>query len=422
MEQVAGSGVFVAHDGRGGMQIAPATETSTVPSRKLTLRRPDEILAMLFDDLDIILGDRLLALAQSLVIAGQGGLGKSRLLLQFVAAVVSGRKFLAFNTGGNHLRWLILQVQNSNRRLKEDLASIKAWLGDADWRRFNEQVTIHTLENDDDGFVSLDSAENQAAIQTVIEEAKSDIVAYDPLDEYGIGDLNHDAEMRLTLTTLSRLCRKGNPQRGIVVLHHALTGRGGASKATGYERASFARNSKSLLQWTRGQINLASVDEDNYDRLIVACGKCSNGREFEPFAIRLNPETMIYECDSTVDVKLWAADMNGRSGRRRPKTPTVGEFLSIFKSDPGHPRACLLSAVQLREQFRGRGWDEAAAPPLRDECEGAGALQVYHGPHNQKLTGLPAMVKAFYDQKTEPENALEQGPQTTKPKGARCKK
>ena len=28
MEQVAGSGMFVAHDGRGGMQIAPATETS----------------------------------------------------------------------------------------------------------------------------------------------------------------------------------------------------------------------------------------------------------------------------------------------------------------------------------------------------------------------------------------------------------
>src|ERR1700675_5118941 len=28
MEQIAGSGMFVAHDGRGGMQIAPATEPS----------------------------------------------------------------------------------------------------------------------------------------------------------------------------------------------------------------------------------------------------------------------------------------------------------------------------------------------------------------------------------------------------------
>jgi RecA-family ATPase len=265
---------------------------------KLTLRQPDEVLAMQFDNSDIILGDRLFAKGQSLVIAGQGGLGKSRLLLQLAACVTSGRTFLAFNTAGSHLRRLILQVQNSNRRLKDDFTRIKAWLGDADWKRFNEQVIIHTLENDQDGFVSLDSLENQSAIQAVIQDAKPDIICADPLDEFGAGDLNKDVDMQETLTALSRLCRMGNPERGIIVIHHALTGRGGAIKATGYDRASFARNSKTLLAWTRGQINLASVDEENYDRLIVACGKCSNGREFQPFAVRLNPDTMLYECDS----------------------------------------------------------------------------------------------------------------------------
>jgi hypothetical protein len=96
-----------------------------------------------------------------------------------------------------------------------------------------------------------------------------------------------------------------------VVLHHALTGKVGASKATGFDRASFGRNSKTLHAWTRAQINLAPVDPDSNDRLIVACGKCSNGREFSTFAIRLNPETMVYEVDSTVDVSQWEQDVTG---------------------------------------------------------------------------------------------------------------
>ncbi len=117
--------------------------------------------------------------------------------------------------------------------------------------------------------------------------------------------------MRTTLQAIARLCRRGNPQRAIVVLHHSLTGRAGAAKTVGYDRASFSRNSKALHAWTRGQINLAPTDPHNNDRLIVACGKCSNGPEFAAFGIRLNPETMIYECDATVNVPAWQSEITG---------------------------------------------------------------------------------------------------------------
>jgi hypothetical protein len=302
----------------GGEPITAQLDESA--PRKLTLRSPDEILAMQFDDSDIIIGDRLLAKGQSLVIAGQGGSGKSRLLLQQVGCVVSRRKFLTMDTGGSGLRWLILQTENTNRRLQPDFARLKSWLAD-DWQRFNAQVTIHTLENDADGFVSLDSPENEIAVQSAIDDAQPDGIVIDPLTDFGIGDLNKDADMKATLQTLSRLCRRGNPHRAIVVLHHALTGKGGAVKATGYDRASFARNSKTLFAWTRGQINLAPVDPDSNARLIVACGKCSNGKEFPPFAIRLNPETFIYECDPTVDVSQWERDVAGQSDRGPLMTP-----------------------------------------------------------------------------------------------------
>jgi hypothetical protein len=149
-------------------------------------------------------------------------------------------------------------------------------------------------------------------IQRAIDSASPDGIVIDPLNDFAAGDLNKDADMRATLQTLSRICRRGNPDRAIVVLHHSLTGKAGASRATGHDRASFARNSKTLHAWTRAQINLAAVDPDNNERLIVACGKCSNGREFPAFGIRLIPE-MIYECDSTVDVSVWHSEMTGKA-------------------------------------------------------------------------------------------------------------
>ena len=199
-----------------------------------------------------------------------------------VAAIVAGRKFLKFDTGARSTRWLILQSENSNRRLKEDLLRIQKWLGPDDWSRFNQQVSIHTIENDDDGLVFLDSEDNQRAIQDAIEAIRPDGVVIDPLNEFAAGDLNKDVDMRTTLQAIARLCRRGNPQRAIVVLHHSLTGRAGAAKTVGYDRASFSRNSKALHAWTSArQINLAPTDPPIImTGLIVACEKCSNGPEF----------------------------------------------------------------------------------------------------------------------------------------------
>jgi hypothetical protein len=187
---------------------------------------------------------------------------------------------------------------------------------------------IHTLENDSDGFVSLDLPENRAAIIEAVEDSGADIVCLDPLNDFSIGDLNKDSDMKATLTAASQSIRKGGFERGIIVSHHALTGKAGAAKATGYDRSSFARNSKSLLAWTRAQINLAAVDPDSNDRLIVGCGKCSNAREFPAFAVKLNPETMFYEPDDSVDIKAWT---EGLAGKEPPlATPTDVKNLCTF--------------------------------------------------------------------------------------------
>ena len=63
--------------------------------------------------------------------------------------------------------------------------------------------------------------------------------------------------MTATLTVIGRITRQGDPQRIPVILHHALTGKSGAARATGFDRGSFGRNSKVLLGWVRSQINVA---------------------------------------------------------------------------------------------------------------------------------------------------------------------
>jgi len=118
--------------------------------------------------------------------------------------------------------------------------------------------------------------------------------------------------MRRPLTTLSRVTRRGNPERAAVVLHHATTGKAGAAKATGYDRSSFGRNSKVLHAWTRGQINVAPAGADNNQAVIVACGKSSNGKPFEPFAVRLNQDPLVFEVEPNFDLETWQADVNGQ--------------------------------------------------------------------------------------------------------------
>jgi|GEM_PF-740073 len=299
----------------------------------LTIRAPDDLLAMTFDDTDRILGDRLLATGQSLVIAGAGSIGKSRLLLQLAVATITGRQFLGFETRRADLRWLLLQAENSNRRLQTDLAALRAWVGD-DWPRVNQQLAIHTLERDADGFLSLDNPDAQRRIADAIRNTEPDIVCWDSLYNFGIGDLNKDEDMSGTLLSISRLTTAGNPNRCPVVLHHALTGKTGAARATGYDRASFGRNSKVLHSWTRGQMNVAPGSPDSNDVLVLTCGKCSNGREFAPFAVRLDPESMIYEVAPDFDVAAWQAEVSGSSDREPIMTPErVRELCAVAGMD-----------------------------------------------------------------------------------------
>lgn len=263
---------------------------------------------------DCIMGDHLLDKGTPLVIVGQGGTGKSRLVYQLMGACVrQDQKFLNFDLwpGAFHLKWLVIQVENSVRRLKQTAESMKAYTGDR-WKVFNDQVHILTPLHDNDLIVSLDNPDAISRLKNVITRFSPDVIVFDSLYDFSIGDLNKDVDMRSTLLAMSRLAKFNNPKRAIIILHHSLTGQAGAAKAMGFDRTSFSRNSKVLYNWTRAQINLAPVSPENNEQLVISCAKCSDGKEFTAFPVILNPISMLYQLDNTVDVNSWSSLVKGK--------------------------------------------------------------------------------------------------------------
>lgn len=328
----------------------------------LTHRTPDEILKMMFDPADLYLENGVFARSQPMTLLGPGGVGKSRLVVQLAVCLIIGRAFLGWKVSECKTRWLIIQAENSNRRLQSDLKKMRAWVGEALWPLVQENLVIHTLEKDHDSFLSIADQASAELLARLINEVAADVVVFDPLLAFATGNLNTDAAMLKTCKTIAELARRGKADSAIVVLHHTLTGKDGAKKATGYDRASYGRGSKALHLWTRGQINVAATKSDTNDSLVISCGKNSNGPEFEPFGIKLHPVTMVYEVDPEFDLAAWQNQLKGETNSAIKPTP---EAVAAFVKDLPLTRKELVNLIM--EEF---GCGKSAAYALIARAEG----------------------------------------------------
>lgn len=279
----------------------------------------DEISLIPVSPHDKLLGDRLLSRGSNMTIVGAGGTGKTRLVYQFLGACYAGHeKFLTLDIhpGARNFRWLVLQAENSVQRLQETRNHLLKWMPKLAWLKMEQLVKVLCPIDEKDTFLNLDNPEVVARIQQALDLFVPDGIIYDSLYDFGVGDLNKDVDMRKTVTAISRLTRHRNPKRPMIVLHHSLTGQTAGSNAVGANRASFGRNSKVLYNWSRAQINIAPMSEESNDHLAISCGKCSDGKEFPSFAVKLDEEKMFYTIDGETDVAEWAREK--RSGSVAP--------------------------------------------------------------------------------------------------------
>ena len=331
--------------------------------RTLTIRTIDEILQMSFDDKELVLTNGYLVPGERTAICGMGEVGKSRLVIQLALCCRTGRDFLGWETQARHLRWLFLQTENSCRRLKYDLKRMLSAFTPEEQEAIKGGVFFHTLEADDDGFLMLD-LENSERIADAIAKFQADIVVFDPLRDFGSDDLNSDKYMTETLREISRITKRGNPKRIPLIIHHAGTGKSGIQKATGFDRSSFGRNSKVLFSWVRAQINVAPGSADDNNTIVICSAKCSNAKEFEPFAASLNEETMLYSRDEDFDFEAWHHSLD--SGRGGPDKLTLDVVVEILPLTGSIPKDVVIERLRDKGigEKRSRAFISAVLAPL----------------------------------------------------------
>lgn len=300
----------------------PSSKTEPRPV-ELSTRSPEELLEMEFSEDDLILKSGILSKKQGLTILGPGGVGKSRLSMQLAICVILERDFLGLDTSCPDSTWLFLQAENGNRRLTGDLKAMKKTMDRREWKKVSDQITIHTLEHEFDERLQLNDLENKAAIARLIRARQPQVVVYDPLSSFAKGCLNSDGGMQDTYREATTLARLGNLDAAVVLVHHAQTGRKGVGQAVGFDRINYGRGSKALHALARGQINVAPGDPHGGQKIVVACGKNSNGQDFDPIGAMLNETTMFYEIDPDFNLLEWQASLNGGAAPKPGLTPEV---------------------------------------------------------------------------------------------------
>jgi len=355
-------------------QLSPIrAEYSESRGNSLTFRSVSEILGMTFSDSDLYLSNGYLQKGGSLAIAGSGGIGKSRLVMQLAICSAAGIEFLGWPTRGNP-KWLFLQTENGNRRLHHDLTKMTKSLGAKEIALLDRKIVFHTLENSHDVLIrpSSDKAHNRLA--DAITRHDPDVVVFDVLRDFAIGDLNSDDGMSQTLDAIGQLARHGRSDRSVVIVHHARTGKVAAAGAFGIDRANFARNSKALLGWARAVLNIAPLSEDDPELIGIASGKNNDFREIDPLALRLNPDRMLYVPDRTVDVaaKVAALSETGKKASSVTSDAVVEIVASVHPS--GISRTELSRRVMEKGCGRSKSYDLIADAETQKRIKFSGKM------------------------------------------------
>lgn len=208
----------------------------------------------------------------------------------------------------------------------------------------------------------------------------------------GEADENSARDIALLLNELERFAI----QTGAAVCFTSHFAKGNASRKEAQDRISgsgvFARDPDTIVTLTA----LQTPDAYAVETILRTF------KPVEPFAIRWE-----YPAFQVAD-DLDPADLKQPKRGNVKTIPTPDEVLALFPATADNPREGLLTAVELRAAFDGRGWDRTSAPAVRDRLVAAGKLAIHHGAHNCKLTGRKELVDAYTKQLAEAGTVLEQ--------------
>ena len=361
--------------------------------RPYSMRNWGELMRMDIKPPELIWGG--FTLGGVCVVFGQGGLGKSRLALNLARNQVLGLAFAGLPTGSRPLRHSFIGSENSIHRLQNDVRRMSAGLSPEQVERLASHLNLATLEGPEDSHISLASAVNVTRWQKTLEKWPPDVLWADPWGDVLAGEANGDEDTRATLAALRRLLRKVNNSAALGILAHARTGARNIMQAIGYDAANFGKGSKALYSSARCVWNLAPGDEADADVLVCVHAKSNDTPKEMPFAVRLDPETMLYTREAAFDFEAWkdevAARANGKGGGRKPAEPLETfrpHVLEVLKRE-GKPLPSGVLQSKIAEAIPG-GMGQKRVRDLVADCLQAGIIAKTGRAHEQRPRRNPA--------------------------------
>jgi hypothetical protein len=327
------------------LRVEAGDEDETVDiESKLSVKNFHEIYSQHFaDDRDCYFGDRMIAEGANVTLLGPGGVGKSRLVTQLAICMILGIDFLGMPTRAEGKKWLFIQTENSNRRLQNDCAMLASGLclTPSQYETLAECLFIHTLETDEDQMLDMLNPKSFMQVHKLIEQTKADIVVFDPLNTMSSGDLNSDQDMRAVIMAITAVVKRGNPKRVPMILHHSLTGKAGAARSVGWDKASYGRNSKALQAWSRAQFNLTPRDPDDSDLLLLSGGKNNDGKLLPEIGVIF--QNGVYRVDENFDPVAFRESV-GHESNAKDNCP-ITKIVEMVTMTPNIKKSDLLKAM-----------------------------------------------------------------------------
>ncbi len=303
----------------------------SVPPRALTFTiwRPSQFLEYTAPIDAVILGDSIIERGKWTSLIGVGGLGKTRLALWLAVCQILGREWCGLRVYGTPLRWLILSNENGLRRWQTDLKAMGALATVGQRTMVDQYLRIMALVDDEDGDLNTGNPESMQRLSVTLREQAPDVIIFDPLSEIVDGDESRTEDMVRTLRTLRPIVRKEVPKAAALLIHHARTGSANVAQAgDNYSSGNFGRGAKALFSAMRAELQLAPGHRDNANRLVLACGKNSDGPKFPTRGLIFNPEDCSYSVDDAFNLDDWRNDV---SGQRGGKACSIADAVQIVR-------------------------------------------------------------------------------------------
>ena len=338
-------------------EASPEVEAALPGPRTFTLWKPSQFLAYVPPSDAIILGDGLVERGKWASILGIGGLGKTRLALNLAKCQILGREWCGISTHGLPLRWMFLSNENGLRRYQTDFRAMLASETAAQRAALDAHLLVMALTDDEDGDLNTGSREAMARLAVTLRKHRPDVVILDPWADMVAGDENKTEDIVATLRTLRPIFRKECPGAAIIPIHHSRTGAGNVAQAgDNFNAGNFARGAKAFFSAMRAEIQIAPGDRDDPNKIVVACGKNSDGPRFAPRGVVFNPNSYAYDPDPSFNLESWRNDV---SGQRNGKACSIADVVNVVRNLAPHPgdeatTAAIVAQVEVLTDVKSR--------------------------------------------------------------------